>query len=424
MGKTFTKLCALVFVLVVFNTVKAQLSVTGQAGGLKFLGDVGQKNNANFFSDARLGYNLGVEYRIGKVLGVGIDGMYGHLAGSDNDKTSHLNFQSQIMGGALNVYAFFDKLGSKEKDVSPFVHAGFGYLMFDPRGDMKDKNGTYYNYWADGSVRNLPESTVNEPVSMIIRRDYTYETKLKDSAANYARNTFYIPLGIGAKFRMGFRASLRIGVVYNLCMSDYVDNYKKSGNDSWASANVALNFNFAKKPKENVSNVDFKSIDDSDLDGDGVKDLDDKCQGTPKGIKVDGKGCPEDSDNDGVFDYMDKEVNSKRGAKVDAMGVTIDEELMAKRQLEWDSLAGERSEGFNNAPSVAYLETIESKAKENKSKTGTTSKIPAELLPGDINKDGYISVKEIQQTIDSFFEGDNSFNVERINRLIDYFFEQ
>ncbi len=423
MNKMFTKLSVLIS-LVVLNTSYAQLSVTGQAGGLKFLGDVGQKNNANFFSDMRLGYNLGIEYRIGKILGVGIDGMYGHLAGTDNSKTSHLNFQSQVMGGALNVYAFFDKLGEKEKDVSPFIHAGFGYLMFDPYGDMRDKSGTRYNYWADGSIRNLSESAQNDPISMIIKRDYTYETQLKDSVKTYARNTFYVPLGVGAKFKMGFRTSLRVGVTYNLCMSDYIDNYKKGGNDSWASANVALNIHFGKKPKDIYSTVNFKDVDNSDLDGDGVKDLDDKCLGTPKGIKVDGKGCPEDKDNDGVFDYMDKEVNSKKGAKVDADGVTIDEDLMAKRQLEWDSLSTERSEGFNSAPSLAYLETIENKAKENKAKTGTTSKIPADFIPADINKDGYISAKEITETIDAFFEGDSSFNVEKINRLIDFFFEQ
>jgi opacity protein-like surface antigen len=115
MNRISTKVSFLAVCLVVINTSFAQLSVTAQAGGLKFLGDVGKKGNANFFSDMRLGYNFGVEYRIGKVLGIGIDGMYGKLAGTDNDKTSHLNFQSTVMGGALNLYAFFDKLGEKKK---------------------------------------------------------------------------------------------------------------------------------------------------------------------------------------------------------------------------------------------------------------------------------------------------------------------
>lgn len=424
MNRISTKLSLLAVCLVVLNTTFAQLSVTAQAGGLKFLGDVGKKGNANFFSDMRLGYGLGVEYRIGKVLGIGIDAMYGKLAGTDNDKSSHLNFQSTVMGGGLNVFAFFDKLGEKEKDVAPYIHAGFGYLMFDPYGDLRDKNTTMYNYWSDGSIRNLSESSANEPLSVIIKRDYTYETQLKDSAVNYARNTFYIPVGIGAKFQMGFRTSLRVGVAYNICMSDYIDNYKKGGNDSWASANIGLNIHFGKKPKDAYSNVDFSAVDNSDTDGDGVKDLDDRCLGTPKGVKVDGKGCPDDKDEDGVYDYMDQELATKKGAKVDGNGVTINEDELAKRQLAWDSLAVERSEGFNTAPSLSYLKDIETKTKENQAKTGKTATIPAEFVEADYNKDGIISAAEITQTIDGFFEGMNSFNVEKINKLIDFFFEQ
>jgi hypothetical protein len=281
-----------------------------------------------------------------------------------------------------------------------------------------------YNYWSDGSIRNLSESAANEPLSVVIKRDYKYETQLKDSAVNYARNTFYIPVGIGAKFQMGFRTSLRVGVTYNLCMSDYIDNHKSGGNDSWASANVGVNIHFGKKPKDAYSNVDFNAVDNSDTDGDGVKDLEDKCLGTPKGIKVDGKGCPDDKDDDGVFDYMDKELTTKKGAKVDGNGVTINEEELAKRQLAWDSLAVERSEGFNNAPSLTYLKEVEAKAKANQNKTGKTSAIPAEFIEADYNKDGIISASEITKAIDGFFEGENSFNVEKINKLIDYFFEQ
>lgn len=424
MKRIYTKLVLIAFSSVITLVSYAQLSVTAQAGGLKYLGDVGKHGNANFFSDMRIGYNLGVEYRIGKILGIGIDGMYGKLAGTDNDKTSHLNFQSTIMGGGLNVFAFFDKLGEKEKNVAPYIHAGFGYLMFNPYGDLRDKNGTAYNYWSDGSIRNLADLPANESTSVILKRDYDYETQLKDSLQNYARNTFYIPVGLGAKFKMGYRASLRVGATYNIALSDYIDNYKKGGNDSWASAYVGVNIHFGKKPKDAYSDVDFSAIDNSDSDGDGVKDINDMCLGTPKGVKVDSKGCPEDKDGDGVFDYLDKELTTKKGAKVDENGVTIDEEALAKRQLEWDSLSTERSEGFNAAPSLSYLKDVEAKSKEVKSATGKTSKLPVEFAEADLNKDGEISASEITQTIDGFFEGANSFNVEKINRLIDYFFEQ
>ncbi|PVX51785.1 thrombospondin type 3 repeat-containing protein [Balneicella halophila] len=43
-----------------------------------------------------------------------------------------------------------------------------------------------------------------------------------------------------------------------------------------------------------------------DTDGDGVPDMKDECPDTPKGVKVDSKGCPVDTDGDGIPDYLDK----------------------------------------------------------------------------------------------------------------------
>jgi outer membrane protein OmpA-like peptidoglycan-associated protein len=42
-----------------------------------------------------------------------------------------------------------------------------------------------------------------------------------------------------------------------------------------------------------------------DADGDGVKNKRDKCPATPRGVFVDGTGCPLDTDKDGVPDYLD-----------------------------------------------------------------------------------------------------------------------
>ena len=426
--KKFTTAIALLFLFVLQSTlVNAQLSVTGQVSGLKFTGDVGKKGNANYFSDMRLGYGLGVEYRTGKILGVGVEGLFGKLAGTDNDKTSHANFQTSITGGALNVFAFFDKLGETPKQVSPYVHAGIGFLIFNPYGDLKNKNDSTYNYWSDGSIRDLPESTLTPSLATTIRRDYTYESQLKNPTTSYSRSSLYIPFGLGLKFNVGFRASIRIGATYNIVLSDWVDNVKSGGNDSWLAGNIGLNVHFGKKPSDAFSGVDFDAVDNSDTDGDGVKDNVDKCLGTPKGVKVNPNGCPDDKDEDGVFDYMDKELTTKKGAKVDGDGITIDEAELARRQLQWDSLSVVRSDGFNDNPSQSYLESLE-KEKVKNTNAGTTgggtSKLPAEFQAADYDGDGYISAKEITKTIDGFFEGESSFNVEKINKLIDFFFEQ
>ncbi len=61
-----------------------------------------------------------------------------------------------------------------------------------------------------------------------------------------------------------------------------------------------------------------------DSDRDGVFDKDDKCPGTPRGVKVDAYGCPLDSDDDGIVDYKDECPNTPLGVEVDKKGCPID----------------------------------------------------------------------------------------------------
>lgn len=401
--------------------IKHKPSLTIGVSALKFTGDVGQLTDVNPMLDTRLGYYLAVEQRFGKVLGISIGGLYGKMAGTDNATESHRNFESVITQGELLLTANFDKVIHDDPTVSPFVNAGVGYMMFDSKGDLK-RGSVSYNYWSDGSIRDQAEIPANQTTATIIKRDYTYESKLKDSTTNYARSSLMFPMGGGINFHIGERWVASIGANYVMCMSDYIDNYKKGGNDSYVQANVGIQYEFRKKSKKPADEVDFYAVDHDDTDGDGVGDDKDRCLGTPKGVLVDSHGCPFDSDGDGVADYMDKEPKSKKGAKVDGFGMTIDENELAKHQLEWDSLAVERSDKFNEAPSLEYLKEIENKTKANPK--GTANTIPADLKQADINSDGYISADEITKTIDAFFEGTNDFTVDTINQLIDYFFEQ
>jgi len=61
-----------------------------------------------------------------------------------------------------------------------------------------------------------------------------------------------------------------------------------------------------------------------DSDGDGVYDKKDKCPDTPRGAKVDEKGCPSDADGDGVFDGIDQCPDTPKGWPVDARGCPVD----------------------------------------------------------------------------------------------------
>jgi hypothetical protein len=404
-------------------------SVAVGIGVLSFNGDVGNGVNLSSFSRIRAGYHLTVEQRMGKFFGVSLNGLYGKLADSERSLERNLNFQSTIIQGDLNVVFHFDNDAVLKRNsvFAPYIYAGFGYLKFDPYGDLKDKNGTPYNYWADGTIRDIAESDTNAANSVIIQRDYTYETQLKDSSSNYARNTFALPLGVGFKLKVTEKIDVNLAGTYYITFTDYLDNVKLGANDNYIHASVSLQYTFGKPYDDSdpvYRTVDFSSLEKLDTDEDGVNDSDDRCPGTPVGVKTDSRGCPDDNDEDGVPDYKDKELMTKKGAIVDEAGVTQTDKMIADRQAAFDSLATERSQLFNENPSLAYLKDIEAKTAEARKANPNGKDIPYALKPADKNRDGYISTDEITAAIDSFFEGDSDFTVERLNDLIDYFFEQ
>ncbi|MBN2299155.1 MAG: OmpA family protein [Deltaproteobacteria bacterium] len=65
-------------------------------------------------------------------------------------------------------------------------------------------------------------------------------------------------------------------------------------------------------------------LSETDSDGDGVPDKNDKCPDTPKNVSVDRSGCPLDSDGDGVPDYLDKCPATPAGAAVSKSGCPKD----------------------------------------------------------------------------------------------------
>jgi OOP family OmpA-OmpF porin len=75
-----------------------------------------------------------------------------------------------------------------------------------------------------------------------------------------------------------------------------------------------------------------------DSDGDSVVDGMDRCPNTPRGVKVDARGCPLDSDGDGVYDHLDRCANTPEGAKVDEWGCALQlkEVVSIELNLEFD----------------------------------------------------------------------------------------
>jgi hypothetical protein len=409
------------------DELKRLPSIYVGAGVLSFNGDVGKGLDISSLTRIRSGFTFGIEQRVGSCLGFSLNGLIGKLANSDHSANSNLNFETPIKQGDLNLVFHFDNnfIFKNTSVIAPYLQVGISYVKFDPHSDMKDKNGTAYNYWKDGTIRNLPETTPPPAGAILIQRDYSYETQLKDPNDNYKRSALALPLAVGFKLNATQRLALNLTATYYMAFTDRLDNVKKGESDSYIFANVSVEYKLFKKPKAtDAGTVDFASLDKSDLDEDGVADKDDDCPGTLRGTMVDAHGCPLDTDGDGVPDYKDKEINSIKGALVDESGVTQTDKTIAEKSKKTDSLATERSQIFNQNPSLGYLKDIENKVKEDRKTNPPKTKIPAALQVADKNKDGLITTNEITGAIDLFFDGNSSFTIEKINALIDYFFEQ
>jgi hypothetical protein len=319
-----------------------------------------------------------------------------------------------------------DLIIKRKTPFAPYISAGFHYLKFDSYTDLKDKNGVDYQYWTDGTINNVAENDKDAPNTTILYRDYNYETKLEDSTTAYKRNSFAVPLTLGLKWKITPRFHGRFFGTYNIIFTDWVDNVNDDSNGNDKNINVGFGLHYVLKMKDKerrhlYDDVDFVALSSADTDRDGVKDEIDKCQNTPKGIEVNGFGCPLDKDGDGIADYIDEEDDTEKGAIVDEKGRTLTDEMLAKRKEELLAMITERKSSFSESASGSTLDKIFDEIKKTNSPDG---KIPPHLIEVDINNDGLISPKEVSNAMDNFFDGSGTLTVHSLHDLIDYFFEQ
>lgn len=394
--KLLSLLC-IVPIVCTTNTLSAQsdpehkeLPLIGIGAGLTyFRGDVSPTKGTG--GSFRTGFRFGIEQRFLGTLGAELYGVYGTLTANERSLAFNRNFTTKFIsvGGGLMLDLDNDFLLSRRSTFGPYIGVGFMWMNFDPYGDLKAANDSTYNYWSDGSIRDINETIPNAPfIANYLSRDYTYETRLTDSSVNYTRSTMGIPLSVGAKFKFNRHIGADFRATYNLTFSDYIDNTKFDRNDSWMYMSMSIYYQFnVPGPKE--EGTKGSNILNEDSDKDGVRDGDDLCAGTPAGVKVNRTGCPPDKDEDGVPDYRDKEPNTPKKTPVDKDGVTT-------TLTQHDSL------GNVINPNC----------------------IPEQFRAADYNHDCTITGDEIDSAVDDYFDGKGDWSEDKITALIDYFFEQ
>lgn len=360
--------------------------------------------------------------------------IYGKLSGNQRTSITNFNFQTEMLDLGLKVKYNFEHLFKTPQGLQPFVSVGLETYEFNSKTDLTDGEGNIYNYWSDGTIRNVAETPGASENSIILQRDYIYETDVrelnklnKEGLGDYPLVAFSIPVEIGAELFLSDRLSMRLGISYHYSFNDLIDGATpdalkerpgEKGTDKFMFSYVSIHYDFFSPPKQTVldehySDVDFSMIELADTDNDKIRDWDDRCPETPIDVKVDSKGCPLDDDIDGIPNYADKELNSAPKAIVGLDGVTLTDEQILAMSTPKEAIAS--ADICKHYPSMCwgvrkfrryYLD------------------IPQKFKKVDENNDGYISLQEINDAIDKFFDLGSDLTIDDIYELNDFFFEQ
>ncbi len=162
--------------------------------------------------------------------------------------------------------------------------------------------------------------------------------------------------GLGLTFRLNANLNLELASKVYMPMSDAWDGLVKGGNDIWANDIYV----------QHSAGLVFTLHKSLDSDHDGVPDNRDDCPNTPRGVKVDSRGCPvvknqvltanrsnnnnygdQDSDGDGVPNSRDKCANTPINTKVDANGCPINKEDGYDKDSDGDGVPDSRDKCAN-----------------------------------------------------------------------------
>jgi len=360
------------------------------------------------------------------------------------------NFKVQFNATSFQIKSNLFEIG-ETYSLTPFVSAGVGIMNYSSFTDKKDNSGNIYYFWADGTIRNQPQTKQYDGTAKKIKRDYNYESPL---AIN--QEALFIPISIG------FQTSLSRSMVLQAKWENYflqADNIDRNTfTPQWdriQSLTIGITYQFLRKINQtqpqnpdliatpplaqvDYSKVNFDEILSGDEDADGIPDKIDNCYGTPKNAKVDEHGCVIDADSDGIPDYLDKELNTPNNTWTNKDGIALSDEEIQKNYNDSISYfsATLRKVSKNSKPqSVVKFTSEESRlmyAKlldehpEWKSKEINRKKLlPLEFKEIDTNSDFYLSIEELNFAANLLFDGKSkSLTPLILQNAIDYVFKE
>lgn len=330
-------------------------------GTIGFYGDLNDKNYGSPLN-SNIGYSLYLIQPVTDYLNVKFNFMMGKIREEERSLQRNLNFESQVTSGSILAEYNFSNFLPAQRKITPFITTGFEILEFNPKSDLTAADGEPYNYWTDGTIRDVPENSANADQASIIYRDYTYESDIREAGFNssntYSERSFAIPVGIGVTMHLNDQFNFRFESIFHFAFTDYIDGISPStsdeilggkqandNDDKYYYNGISLNYNFQnveradpfeKTREQSTEQIDFLAYGNTeDFDGDGIIDLVDDCPNSPKDVAVDSLGCPVDTDGDGIPDYKDEEINSEYPEFANDKGVSLTNDMIYKSYMRY-----------------------------------------------------------------------------------------
>ncbi|MBL1233247.1 MAG: SPOR domain-containing protein [Flavobacteriales bacterium] len=330
-------------------------------GNFKFYGDVLDANVGTPFI-SNLAYDLHIKQRLNHYLALKFYVLFGKVSANERSLDRNLNFESRLSVGGFALMYDFGNFLPKKRSLSPFLSLGIESVEFHSKTDLYDEFGNRYNYWSDGSIRNISQDDPNAKEAIVIQRDYVFETDIRESdfdgLGKYPERTFAIPFGGGVIMHATENIDFTLGFIMHFTFSDLVDGVVaesegdrigsqpgNGSNDKFLMSSFSISYNFLKHQKNYEikdfdAPIDYLAYDMDDEDGDGVIDFMDECAWTPPGVEVDEKGCPLDMDKDFVPNYKDDELESRPNAFVTPAGVEMTDDMIKDAYLRYMDTTG------------------------------------------------------------------------------------
>ena len=373
-----------------------------------FFGDMGSSSMGKIFTNSRPCLSLDIEKRFGDLIGLQVMFIKGKLSENirSNVVTENLNFEASFTKLSTNLILNSDHYLNIKSNISPYLSIGAGLFIFDSYTDLLDADNRSYNYWSDGTIRNLTESDTNSSNASILYRDYNYETPLENDSINYNSFSLLAPISVGVKWKINPYLQGRVYGTYNHLFTDWIDNIASGNNDYYLSLGFTMNYVIHKLHIEKKEKIDFdiEAFNNSDEDNDGIIDIIDECPHTPKSIKVDLMGCPIDTDKDGVPDHIDQEPNSKNYKYVDETGRGITDSLLFNRSQNKLEIEVQRNQTYSDSTTQDEKEEIQEKIPSTDSTPLNEYDIMPSILDSNSNDLNYIPKSFLKS--DSKSEGD------------------